>query len=650
MSSSSTLEQVEQELLSQKDYLILEESFEDASEKLEFLMKYQAVIEIRQASRQDKQKLIKQWAKKLDKSERTITRLINNVDKKGLAALARQKRSDDGRLMGSSQWKKNRQEEWESREEAIAYWTRYIQDTYNNGIKASRRISAHQVHVLLKSHAKLDLGLKKGEYPSHVFVYKILEPLTPDKKPRIRRPCQGPDIIIKCYCKHSKEEKIFEEIVVNRSNLVWQIDHTRLDNLLVNINGERVGSLNITSVVDTYSGCVMGFHLGFDAAGSHEVGLALRHAILPKQYSSEYNLRKEWEVYGLPEYLVTDNAKEFHSEHLKRIASQLDIKLRYRAYVEQGAAVERPFKNFKTEVAALLPGYKGGNLQERPHDAEKWACLTFEEYEQILVRFVVDHHLYHSYPRQEDKTRLMMWHEGLEEKPKIPNERELDICLLKESQPRNIEDRGTINCFGLIYQAGWVKDEEGLPYYSVKDNFLLPYLKQRVSVVLRYNPDNIIEVLVYTAEVDGQPSQYLGTVRVRDRREEQLSFKEWEIIKKKRREGKENLDQSSLLQERKDLMSFSNEKVAQKRKRSKPKTQELRREEQNRINQETRSSNVVPFPSKNTKAQELENVESLKEEDEVCYEQDTSAPGNLIEASPVLFVIPDLDDFFESNW
>lgn len=80
---------------------------------------------------------------------------------------------------------------------------------------------------------------------------------------------------------------------------------------------EVIGRPYITLIMDSYSGCVAGFHLGFEAAGSHEVGLALRHAILPKQYEPEYELQEKWNVCGVPEYWVTDRAKEFKSNHLK---------------------------------------------------------------------------------------------------------------------------------------------------------------------------------------------------------------------------------------------------------------------------------------------------------------------------------------------
>ena len=106
----------------------------------------------------------------------------------------------------------------------------------------------------------------------------------------------------------------------------------------------------------------MGYYLSFMSAGSYEVALALRHAILPKQYGAEYELQKEWEVCGLPEYIVTDRAKEFTSGHLTRVAMELGFKLRLRLHKEQGGIVERLFRGIKDEFSSLLPGYKGGTI------------------------------------------------------------------------------------------------------------------------------------------------------------------------------------------------------------------------------------------------------------------------------------------------
>jgi putative transposase len=104
----------------------------------------------------------------------------------------------------------------------------------------------------------------------------------------------------------------------------------------LDIEGNEIGRPFITTVIESNSGCIAGFHISFKKPGSHEVALALRHAFLPKEYGEEYKLQKKWEVSGIPQYFVTDRAKEFKSNHLKQIAAQLGIKLCLRAYPQQG--------------------------------------------------------------------------------------------------------------------------------------------------------------------------------------------------------------------------------------------------------------------------------------------------------------------------
>jgi len=54
------------------------------------------------------------------------------------------------------------------------------------------------------------------------------------------------------------------------------------DVLLVDKGGNILGRPWLTTVIDTYSRCIMGINLGFDAPSSQVVTLALRHAMLPK--------------------------------------------------------------------------------------------------------------------------------------------------------------------------------------------------------------------------------------------------------------------------------------------------------------------------------------------------------------------------------
>lgn len=483
-------------------------------------------------------------------------------------------------------------------------WRKLVVELYTRGNKYSRRTNRHQVWLLIQaiiaklnaSKALSDESLKavfdwiatklgsgdeshtsvlnkilkeirdevsSGELKpprSHVAVYKILKAHSEAKNNKARHPGQGPLKVIKTTD---------GDIKVDRSNKVLQIDHTPLDVLVVNQNGEEIGAPFLSVAVDSYSGCIAGFYLGFRQPSSLEVALVLRHVILPKQYGPEYELKEKWDVRGIPEYLVTDRAKEFKSQHLRQVATHLGFHLRYRFMPEQGGIVESVFDKLNKEFNSRLPGYKGSNVQKRPKDAEKYASMTIEELERLLVRHFVDHVNQHAYPGVA-QTRAQRWEAMMVELPKIPEERDLDVCLLKQNKRPKVQKYGTIQFEGEIY----------------KGECLLDYVTK--NVVVRYDPSNIIHLLIYTCEENGQPGKFVGVVKARDLKEEQLSLKELKERKRRLREGVKALDTTSILEERLSLNEFSEKKAKETRKQQ-------RQKEHDRTGRSSGLSNVIEF-------------------------------------------------------
>ncbi|WNZ47374.1 DDE-type integrase/transposase/recombinase [Leptolyngbya boryana CZ1] len=630
----STEETALVEAIQQPKHQILIEMIEDLDQRKKVMRKIEAIEDIIQTSDERKQEKVQLWADRLEKDPRTITRWLERVEKEGLASIVRATRSDAGKIKGSKRWKHSAQ-----------YWIDFILKTYKDGIKAGFAMALDLTNNQVKSHAELELGLKEGEYPSHMFVYKIIEPLIEKKNRKVRNPGQGPGIIVKVTSGKEAGKWVEEDIEVIRSNQVWQIDHTRLDNLLADKEGNLAGSVWITAVIDTWSGCVMGYYLSFSSAGSHEVALALRHAILPKQYGPEYQLQKEWEVCGLPEYIVTDRAKEFKSAHLRHIASDLNIKLRLRLYTEQGGVVERLFLELKSEFAALILGFKGGSLKERPDHPEKYACVVYEDYDRKLVRHLVDHHNQHLYPRVANQTRLMRWKAGLlGSQPRMPtSERELDLCLMK-SLARKVQERGCIEFETLVYTASLSRDEDGHWRYDKTANFLKAYEGQKV--VIRYNPTNIVYILVYTPEEDDQPAKFLGTIRARDLKEEHLSLKEWEDRKKKMREEGKAIDQSSILAQQRDLYTSSIEQARTLKQR--------RKKENNRIVRNSKHSDKVVelHPPKLSSPRAKPKVENVDSEiaSSVLEDLEFTQEASEVHVQPALYVVSDWNEFVEDEW
>jgi putative transposase len=395
-------------------------------------------------------KVQQQAARSLGVSVRSLRRLVRAWQEQGISGLSRQMRSDQGKVKTSREWQD------------------FIVKTYLAGNRGSRRMSPAQVAVRVKVRAQ-ELEIK--EKPSRSTVYRILQ-LHLEKQQRQKRSLGWRE---DCLMLKTREGL---EIAIEWSNQVWQCDHTLMDLLVVDQMGEILGRPWLTIVVDTYSRCIMGIHIGFDAPSSSVVCLALRHAILPKQYSSAYELSQSWETYGLPQYLYTDGGKDFRSKHLEQVAIELGIVPCLRRKPSDGGIVERPFGTFNREFFSSLPGYTGSNIVERSPNAEAEACLTLLQLEQLLVRYLVDNYNQAIDARMGDQSRIGRWEAGRIAQLSLLGERELDICLMRRDRR-------------IVYRSGYIQFAN-LTYLG---EHLAAYAGE--SVILRYNPRDITTIFIY---------------------------------------------------------------------------------------------------------------------------------------------------------
>lgn len=315
---------------------------------------------------------------------RTVRRWMRQLREDGIASVVRRSRSDRGANRISDNWRQ------------------FIIQTYRDGNRGSRQISPAQVAVRVRARAE-ELGTE--DYPCHTTVYRILQPIIEQGQQPKRSLGWRKD----CLVLRTRDGL---EIAIEWSNQAWQADHTRVDVLVVDQAGTLLGRPWLTIVVDTYSRCIMGIHLGFDAPSAAVVCLALRHAILPKQYSSAYELKESWGTYGLPQHLYTDGGKDFKSQHLAQVAIELGIVLHLRRKPSEGGIVERPFGTFNTQFFSGLPGYVSSNVVNRSPKAETEACLTLLQLEQLLVRYIVDHYNRTIDARMGDQSRIGRWEAG----------------------------------------------------------------------------------------------------------------------------------------------------------------------------------------------------------------------------------------------
>ncbi|MEO8053121.1 MAG: hypothetical protein ABI833_22160 [Acidobacteriota bacterium] len=110
------------------------------------------------------------------------------------------------------------------------------------------------------------------------------------------------------------------------------MDHTPSDLIVVDDNSMLpLGRPTLTSALDEYTRCLMGFYVGFEPPSCLSVMRCLKHAILPKTYVQRTfpSVKNPWECYGVPELVVVDNPPEFHSSHFERACLQIGVDIQY---------------------------------------------------------------------------------------------------------------------------------------------------------------------------------------------------------------------------------------------------------------------------------------------------------------------------------
>ena len=252
---------------------------------------------------------------------------------------------------------------------------------------------------------------------------------------------------------------------------------------------------------------------------------------------------EEWGTSGLPQHFYTDGGKDFRSNHLQQIGVQLGFVCHLRDRPSEGGSVERPFKTLNTELFSTLQGYTGSNVQERPEEAEKEACLTLRQLEQMLVRYIVDNYNQRLDARMGDQTRFQRWESGLIAAPDLLSERDLDICLMKQTR-RQIQRGGYLQFENLMYRG------ELLAGYAGE------------SVVLRYDPRDITTILVY--RIEGDKEVFIARAYAQDLETEELSLDEAKASSRKVREAGKAVSNRSILAEVRERETFQTQKKTKK--------------------------------------------------------------------------------------
>lgn len=177
---------------------------------------------------------------------------------------------------------------------------------------------------------------------------------------------------------------------------VVEIDHTRLDVVAVDaITGLPVDRPWATFLVDDYSRCILGFHLGYEPPSHASVAAALKHAIMPKVLHG--SVRGNWPMHGIPDMMVIDNGLEFHGNALKAICGELGMTLSFcpRKRGWSKGTIERVIGTINRNISEMVPsGRTFHSIAERgDYDSVKRASVSLESLRIAIQKYIVD--VYH---------------------------------------------------------------------------------------------------------------------------------------------------------------------------------------------------------------------------------------------------------------
>jgi putative transposase len=222
-----------------------------------------------------------------------------------------------------------------------------------------------------------------------------------------------------------------------------QADHHPCDHNVV-FPGGMVGRPWITCFYDLCTNLIVGFYMTPEKPvgkgsypGALAIGLALRHAVLPKD-------DPQWPIFGLFDYLHADLGKDFRSLHVRAVCDELGIAIKHtRGYSGRSKGnIEGWFRIFE-DGTRHLPGFCGSSVREnpdrqklRPEPLDPKSLLSLEEYRTEVTKWIVE--VYHYRPQRVlgnlSPIEALKAHVGRGWRPRIVHdERTLDLVLMRRA-------------------------------------------------------------------------------------------------------------------------------------------------------------------------------------------------------------------------
>nr|WP_321238476.1 hypothetical protein [uncultured Tolumonas sp.] len=252
-------------------------------------------------------------------------------------------------------------------------------------------------------------GYDPSEMPARSTYYEYAKQLEPIKVLKAKLGSIGARKALRlCKDKHNADF-LLEQV---------QFDSVKVSIVIIDKDGNVIGSPQIYLMIDVYSRLITGFSITYGEKGETVSAIieCLKHSMLPKSRDRYPYLRNEWPAFGIPTNLVIDGGGAFNSGIITSLLNDQNIT---RLTTETRQPWKKPhiesFNNtIKVMLLETLPGYvaKYRENKSQEYDKNDLACLYEDEFEQLVVSYICDE--YHIKPHDDLKkeTPLSMWHKG----------------------------------------------------------------------------------------------------------------------------------------------------------------------------------------------------------------------------------------------
>jgi putative transposase len=314
-----------------------------------------------------------------------------------------------------------------------------------------------------------------------------------------------------------------------------QIDHTPVDVIAVDsITRQPIQRPWLTIAIDVHSRCVAGFHLALEPPSATSVALCIAHAVLPKAgWLMARGVAGDWPVQGLIERLHLDNAKEFHSEALKRGCEQYGIAVDYRPVrtPHYGGHIERLIGTMMGKVH-LLPGTTFSDVRAKGDwKPEDTAALTLDEIERWLAHAIVGVY-HHDVHRGIGTTPVAAWERGILGDGQVSG----------RGMPTAIDDPRRFMIDFLPMERRLVR-REGVFLHSIGywADVLRTWIGEQERMIVRYDPRDLSRVHLLA------PDGRYYDLSYRDLRRPAISLWEHRLaLKRLRDEGRAEINEDAI--------------------------------------------------------------------------------------------------------